>query len=292
MFKGISTIKLVGILAGVLAVYFLIKYRGGSDRSESFLEVLVDLDTAAVTKIEIFGQEENVVLTKVGKSWSVGEKPGSVTTISSFMNTLNTIEPSRIASRKEASWKDFQVDSAGTRIKVYEAGDNVLDIIIGRFGAEGQRSYYSYVRLFEENDTYVADNFIGMSLGQKSADFRNGNFLKLVSDAISSVDFNYPDSAFSLQKSLGGAWVIAGEEADSVAVASYFGGLSDVNNRNFTEASGESTYEAIYHLTNGEDIVVTGFGDSILKSSQTEAEVFQDESLYDKIFKSRSSFID
>ncbi|MFT5641290.1 MAG: hypothetical protein ACI9A7_001394 [Cyclobacteriaceae bacterium] len=292
MFKGISTRKLVGILVGVLAVYFLVKYTGGSDRSESFLEVLVDLDTAAVTKIEIFGQEENVVLTKAGKSWSVGEKPASATTISGFMNTLNTIEPSRIASRKEASWKDFQVDSAGTRIKVYEEGDNVLDIIIGRFGAEGQRSYYSYVRLFEENDTYVADNFIGMSLGQKSADFRNGNFLKLVRDAISSVDFNYPDSAFSLQKSLGGAWVIAGEEADSVAVASYFGGLSNVNNRNFTAASGESTYEAIYHLTNGEDIVVTGFGDSILKSSQNEAEVFQDESLHDKIFKSRSSFFD
>ncbi|MEQ8239782.1 MAG: DUF4340 domain-containing protein [Cyclobacteriaceae bacterium] len=290
MFKGISTVKLIGILLVVVAVYFVVKYTSGSGRSEGFREVLVDLDTATVTKVEIYGQEE-VVLTKENKTWKVGEKPGSASKIKGFLSTLNTIEPSRIASRKEQSWKDFQVDSAGTRVKVYEDGDNVLDIVIGRFGVQGQRSFYTYVRLFEEEDTYVAENFMGMSMGKTSADFREGKLMALKKDSITSVEFNYPDSAFTLQKSLEGVWIIGQQLADSVNVASYLGGLSYVNSRNFTETMSDASYEAIYHLSNAEDVVVKGFGNNILQSSENEAEYFQDENLHDKIFKSKDYFI-
>jgi len=289
MFKGISTVKLIGILLVVVAVYFVVKYTGGTGRSEGFREVLVDLDTAAITKIEIYGQEK-LVLSKGEKAWKVDEKPAATSKITGFLNTLNTIEPSRIASRKEESWKDFQVDSAGTRVKVYEGGDNVLDIVIGRFGVQGQRSFYTYVRLHEEKDTYVAENFMGMSMGKTTADFRDGKLLALKKDSITSVEFNYPDSAYSLQKSLEGVWIIGKQLADSANVAGYLGGLSYVNNKNFTETSSNAVYEVIYHLSNAEDVVVKGFGNNILQSSENEAAYFQDENLHDRIFKTKGYF--
>ena len=81
-----------------------------------------------------------------------------------MLSTLTTIEPSRIASRSDSKWKDYAVDSAGTRVKVYQGSELVTDIVLGRFGVEGQRSFYTYVRLSEDEDTYVANDFMKMSI--------------------------------------------------------------------------------------------------------------------------------
>ena len=95
----------------------------------------------------------------------------------------------------------------------------------GRFNVEGQRSFYSYVRLEEESDVYVAKDFMKMSISTGSEAYRNDDLLKVNKDSVSSIRFNYPDSAFVLSRQESG-WMLDDQPADSAAVAKYLQGSS------------------------------------------------------------------
>ena len=178
---------------------------------------LVDFSSQAVDKIEIKTEDEQVILKKIAGQWKVkvGQQHEAVeSTVEAFLQTIQTIKPSRIASRSTERWSDYDVDDRGTRVVISGKNDVFLDIILGRFAFEGQRTYYNFVRLGDENDTYVADNFMKMSLITQRDDFRNNSVLNFKNDSLTSIDFIYPDSAFSLIKKQNN-WFTNNVEVDS-----------------------------------------------------------------------------
>lgn len=291
--KGNLTIKLVAALAILLGVYAIVKFTLGKSRSNSYHESLVNIDTAAITKIEIENAGALTILTKKNEGWSVGSnKVATTTSVKGLLDKLMTIEPSRLASRKEESWKDFQVDSTGTRVKIYQGSNKTLDLMIGRFGVEGQRSFYSYVRLSDEPDTYVANNFMGMGIGKTDADYRNNQILKVKKDSIQSIEFAYQDGSFILEKLENSSWTIGGVSADSVRVAEYINGLANVTSKKFYDEKLEnSTKEVIINIEGYDKITLSSNGSKLIKSSQNEGEVFEDSDAYLKIFKLPEDFM-
>ncbi|MFT6865679.1 MAG: hypothetical protein ACJA08_000502 [Cyclobacteriaceae bacterium] len=292
MLKGNTTIKLLLILGVLAGGYAIVKLTSGGARSKSYREVLVDIDTARVTRVEISSGGINTVLAKKEGAWIVNEDKNAMSaSVRSMLNSLNTIKPSRLASRSKTSWQDFQVDSTGTRVQIYEGSDEALDLILGRFGVEGQRSYYSYVRLEEDEDTYVANNFMAMSIGKTAADYRNNQIVRLKKDSINSIDFNYAAGTYTLLKGSNGKWSMAGVAADSANVAQYLNGLGIITSKKFEDGTvGESDKEMIIHLNGSDDITVKSFAEGVLNSSFNEAEIFNDKSVYDKLFKSPEYF--
>jgi hypothetical protein len=292
--KGNLTIKLLVGLLVLSAIYGVIKLTSGSSRSKSFREVLVDIDTAKVTRIEIESGGAKTILKKESEGWIVGEngKRATSSSVKGLLTNLQTIEPSRLASRKEEAWSEFQVDTAGTRVKVYQGGDAALDLVIGKFGVEGQRAYFSYVRLSEDKDTYVANNFMSMGIGKSDADYRNGQILKLKKDSINSVDFKNPEGTFTLEKQANNQWVIGGVPADSASVTEFLNGLTFVSSKNFADADiTNSSQQVIVHLASSADVTLESDGASLIRSSQNEMEIFQDQQVYEKLFKSPTDFV-
>lgn len=289
--KGNKNVLLLVVLIVLLGGYLLVKFTNNEGRSKSYRETLVDFNIAAVTKVVIKSSEGETTLSKSDGAWQVnGDKRATTLSVQSMLESLQGVTPSRLASRSSDSWADFQVDSAGTRVTVYEGASEALDLIIGRFGVEGQRSFYTYVRLEEDEDVYVANDFMGMTVGKTDADYRNNTILKLKKDSISSIDFKYPDGTYSLSKSAGD-WVMAGVAADSASVAKYLTGLANVSSRNFEDGDhNEAEREVVIHLNGADDVIVKSFGASILNSSVSE-EVFNDQTAYDKIFKSPEYFM-
>lgn len=294
MLRGNNTMKLLAVLAVLVGVFLLVKYTGNDHRSKSFRSTLVDIDTADVTKIVIQSPEDSTVLERKEKNWVVNPgKPADQNTVKSLMNSLQSISPSRIASRSEDQWTDFQVDDQGTRVAVYEGSDKTLDIILGRFNVEGQRSFYSYVRLADEPDTYVAKDFMKMTVASKSTDYRNDDVLRLEWDSIASVDFKYPDSAFTMYK-VNESWQINGQSVDSAAMETYQRGTRFVTSTSFTEKPSElsnGVYEVVFTLNSDQIYQVTGYGEDRFGSSYNEAEFWQDPALKDKLFKGKSFFL-
>lgn len=286
-----NTTKLLIILAVLLGIFLIVKFTKDGSRSRSFRSSLVEIDTADVTMIRITSENDSTTIQKEGDQWMVNGKAADRNAVKSLLNNLRTITPTRIASRSADDWEDFQVDDQGTRVKVFEGSDKTLDIILGRFNVEGQRSFYSYVRLAEDEDTYVAGDFMKMSIGTGSADYRNDDILRLKVDSLASIDFQYPDSAFSLYR-VNGNWQLEGDRTDSVNTAQYLRGLNFVTSKNFLNdpPEGSADYHVVYKLRNGESIRVSAYGRNILGSTYNEKEFWQDEAVYQKLFKGRTFF--
>ena len=282
---------LLGVLVVLVGIYLVVKFTDSSGRSKSFRSELVSVNDEAVTKLEIMSPSDTTVLEKNGESWKLnGEYVADPATVSTALKTLQSIKPSRLASRSEDSWKDFQVDNTGTRIVAYEGGDKTLDIILGRFDMEGQRSFYSYVRLSEESDVYVAKDFMKMSISTSSKAYRNDDILKVNKDSLTAIQFNYPDSAFSLIKTEN-QWLVGDMPADSAAVAGYLNGLRFVTSRNFADnPDAPAVYNVVYETASGEQQLTAHSGGG-LSSSSNKNEYWVDPATSEKIFKSKAHFL-
>lgn len=292
MIKGKNIIKLLSVLGVLLVLFFVLKYTGDSSRSQSFRSKLVSIDPDEVTRVAIYTSDDSTFLELLDGKWLVnGAKPADSNAVKSMLSTLNQIEPSRLASRSQEQWKDFQVDASGQRVVVYDSDDKVLDIVLGRFNVEGQRSFYSYVRLWDEKDTYVAKNFMKMSISSGDDAYRVDEIIQVRKDSIDRIEFNYVDSAFTLSRS-GGGWQVNETPADSAKTEGYLNDLRMVSSRSFQQ---NENYGAIFDITyllkSGKSIQVTSYGDSRIGSSQNPTEFWQDPQVSETLFKGAGFFL-
>lgn len=323
MLKNISSVKMIGILAVLVLVYLGVQFFGGKSRSKSFKAELVEIDTAKVSKMVIESKGESLELLKENNAWKVSIGNGKYadaqkSDIKSTINSLLTIKPARVVAKNPEKWKDYQVDSAGTRIQIFEGSKTTLDLVIGRFGFDQQAmqqqqqqqqqmmggrnmpQFFSYVRLQDENEVYVADNFMGMSISADASEYRNKQLLSLTTDSIAEIQFNYPaDSGFVLSR-VDSTWSIFGSPADSAATANLLSDIRNVNNSNFVDdvpstALVSPTVSMIIKQNGKADIMVKAFQHPIHKwiinSSENPMSYFADEELVNKLFVGRGKLL-
>lgn len=297
----LSNIKLIGILAVLVAVYGIVQLTGGKKKSKSLRTELVEIDTAKVTAVTITSSAGEVQLNKEGADWKLKLESGKVvpatqSAVSNTLGALLTIKPSRMATKNESNWKDYQVDSTGTRVQVKEGNNTTLDLVIGRFGMQGQRAYHTFVRLFEDTEVYAANNFMSFSVSAEPASYRDQILARIKKDSLLSISFSYPsDSSLQLSK-VGDQWNVNGQPADSTSVAKYISGLSYLSGNKFVDdQSGLAvpTVSATFQFTNADDIIIEGYKrdeDWVFHSSENEIGYFSDEPLFAKVFKGLSEF--
>ena len=293
-----NTSKLFIFLIVISLIFVIVKVTKNPDRSNSYNEKLVDFDPQVVDKIEIKTENEQVILKKRAGQWKVKvdqkQHDAVESTVKTFLQTIQTIKPSRIASRSAERWADYDVDDRGTRVIISGKNDVLLDIILGRFAFEGQRTYYNFVRLEGENDTYVADNFMKMSLISQRDDFRNNSVLNIKNDSLTSIDFIYPDSAFLLIKKENN-WFKNNVEVDSIQFKNYFDDVQFVMNKSFAplDSASVATHEIVFSFSNRSDIKITAGlnnGEWLIRSSENKGEAWKDPNLSKKILASNKDF--
>tara|TARA_X000001036_G_C20676682_1_gene804460 strand:- start:318 stop:1202 length:885 start_codon:yes stop_codon:yes gene_type:complete len=293
-----NTLRLFILLVVISIVFAVIKFTKNPNRSNSYNEKLVDFDSQLVDKIEIKTADEQVVLEKMANQWKVqvGQKQHEAvqTTVEAFLQTIQTIKPSRLISRSVDQWSDYDVDEKGTKVIISRSNDVLLNIILGRFAFEGQRTYYNYVRLEDDNDTYVADNFMKMSLLSQRDDFRNNRVLNIKNDSLVSIDFIYPDSSFSLTKKEN-IWFRNNFQIDSIQFKNYYDDIKFVMSKSFAtiDAAIVPSHQVNFHFSNRSDINIMGSldeGEWLIKSSENNDEVWKDAALSKKILISNNYF--
>lgn len=295
----LTTKNLLILLVVLAAAFAVTQMTKRSGRSKSLKSELVVMDTAKVTKIEIASPEGEVTLSDSPEGWKVtlddgSQKIAKQSSVTGLLGSLNAIKPGRLAAKSQDKWKDYAVDSAGTRVRVFENEEIATDIVIGRFGMEGQQSFYSFVRLFEDQEVYVAPDFMGISIGKDAASYRENTILRLKKDSLTSISFNYPDSSFSLSK--GQEWYLADQVADSAAVAKYLSGLGFVTSREFYDQTvvGSITHSVTFSFSNQPEITIDGFAQNdemVVRSSENQTEQFKDDAVVQKVFKGKNAFL-
>jgi hypothetical protein len=307
MFRTVNN-KILGLIFGILllAAILLILFEGGKDE-RTFREVLVDLDSTAVSEILIYPKSQEhkeVKLFKEGENWQVTLPSGGSAKVSNqkikeVITQLLAIKPTRLAARDESKWNELQVDSTGSRVKVYEGSRLALDIVLGRFSFKQPRSMNTFVRLYNDKDVYEVDGFLDMTFNQGANVFRDGTIIKSDFNNWQQLKFTYPaDSSFQLTKS-GNNWLINGSNADSAKTVNYLRRLASLSNNSFVDditidPNSKPTYSMNITTADLQFIEVKGFQDStsfIIHSSQNPEAWFDGSNLSKTIFIGKSSFI-
>ena len=295
----LSTGKLLLILVVLAVIYGITEFFSSTGKSKSVREELVSINQDEVSGLTISTSESSFNLDKEADGWIVTYEDGLIvkgdeSKITNTLNTLQTIKPTRIATRQESKWGEYKVDSTGTRVQVFEDSDSpVLDIVIGRFGVQNQREFYTYVRLWEEKNVYVSDDFMGFSISSDPASFRDQLLSQLPTDSLTSVRFNYPDSGFVMNKSLDGKWLINGTETDSASTAQFFNNVRRVSSSSFFDANPPSMDLSVDFLQDQNELAKyqgTILDDSYFIQSRDNKAVFSDSVTFQKVFKSITFF--
>jgi hypothetical protein len=305
MFQKISN-KLLTVIFIVLAliVIFLFVFDGGKNE-RTFREVLVDIDTSKVSEILIYPKSQNhkeIKLYKENAGWRVTLPSGSNARvsdqrISSLFAQLVAIKPNRLAARDEDKWTELQVDSTGSRVKVFEDSKLALDLVIGRFSFQQPRTMNTFVRLFNDKDVYEVDGFLDMTFNQGANIFRDGTVIKSDFNNWQQLQFNYPaDSSFQIVKSTNG-WLLNGIMTDSMKTTNYLSRLANLSNNNFIDdvkdyPTTQPTFSLNITTKDLKFIEVKGYLDStlfLIHSSENPEAWFDGASLSKSIFIGKSS---
>jgi hypothetical protein len=269
--------------------------------------VLVDIDTSKVTEILIYPKSQNhkeVKLYKEKDGWRVTLPSGSNAKvvnerISNLFAQLHAIKPKRLAARDESKWKELQVDSTGSRVKVFQGSNLTLDLIVGRFSFQQPRTMNTFVRLYNDIDVYEVDGFLDMMFNQGANIFRDGTIIKSDYKNWQQLQFIYPaDSSFQLVNNSNG-WQLNGTQADSLKTVNFLTRLANLSNTNFRDdikidPSTPPTFSLNITTKELQFIEVKGFKDSttfLINSSQNPDTWFDGNSLSNTLFVSKSSLL-
>ena len=298
MINKISNLKLILGLVLLVLIYLAVVYFDSS-KSAPLEKQLVSIDTSKVTRLTIQTGDETVNLYKGSGLWQVdlpsGKKVTAVTSkVNSVLGQLMDIRTDRLAATNEDKWAEYQVDETGTKLKVQEGDEITLDMVVGQSGS------ISYIRIAGEDEVYASDDFKGLSNNDNINHYRDNTFVRMETDSIESITFNYPDdSSFQLTNKQG-AWTIDDDTlTDSVKTIDYFRKLKLKINDDFAAEDGSSLGTQMakieIKLSNQAPVFITAFEDPadsvIYQSSINEEAYFSDTTLGKEFFIGKSELM-
>ena len=284
MFNKLSTKTLIILFAVLLIIVAAFLFHDSKHGERSFRNELVNIDTAKVTSINIYPKNTGHKLVKIfkeGNYWKVdiaNNKTAYVPQqkVDEMFTELLKIKPLSVAALNKNKWKEYQVDdSSGTEVKVYEGGDNTLDITLGKFAFERPRNMSTYVRVAGDNSVYKISGMPGFIFNQGANYFRDGRVINDNYSNWTKLSFAYPDdSSFVLEKK-NKDWMIGARKADSANTVNFLRSLSQLNNQSFVDnfdqsALSKATYTLTINSSAKGGITVTSFispSDTLINSS-------------------------
>lgn len=314
--KSNLLLGLVLLLLGLILFFTLRSDKKKGDRN--FKKDLVSVDTSRITKIIINPETvpgEEVILEKRDGLWKVNIGEGlyadmDPNNVAKLMRDLNNIDSKRIVTRSKDKFETYKVNDSGTRVKAMAGSKKLIEMIIGKSvidqkSIQGASStsggmnpkFISYMRLLGEDEVYSVDGFLEGAFNQSEDGFRIKTIWKGNKDQLTSINFNYPDSAFQLIRQEA-VWTIDNRSVDSTEVAKYINALPSqkggvtMKNGNYGSAFGTIDY----NFADGSKLTYTAYKNEKglygISSSALANAVFQGTTgaIYKRLFVSRSSF--
>jgi len=233
-----STWILLVILGLLIIATLLVFQRPGETSSSGLLgETLVQLDSAAIDRIDITSPSGEVSIVREGARWMLttpaGRYPADESAVATAVGAASRLELRSLVSSNPEKQHLFQVDSSGTSVRLFDHGTERAAIRVGKAGS----SYTgTYVRQEASDEVYLADGVISHLFNRKPENWRDKRILTTREEEIERVGFQYGDTTFTLalQDSV---WRVDGIPAVDPTVKSFLGSLSRLVADAFVDSS-------------------------------------------------------
>ena len=207
-----SIIVLLGVLAALILVYIIINTaRDVTEKPELFFT----LDTTRVDGLVIVNKHDTINLVKRSGRWYLGEPldyPADARFTSNVMEKLCTMQIETLITEDTTKAAQYEVDTAGVEVEVFEGGESVAHFIVGKTSPSNRHTYCSFVG---DDRIYLLQGTFTSQLNRKKKDWRDKVILEIDKAIIDRLDFTYPDESFSVIRSDTG-WTV---EAPGVSFA-------------------------------------------------------------------------
>lgn len=232
-----STLLLIGILVALGVVTYIVLQRPGESSSDtSARQMLVNYDSSAVDRVEVTSGGSTVRLAQEGGIWMIVAPVhfrADQNAVRSAISRGRKIEVRGLVSTNPEKQGVFQVDSAGTLVKIFEHGTEKAAFRIGKPGTTYDETY---ARREGEGDVLVAEGPLAYLFVKAPKDWRDRTIFKTDRDRITSVRYRYGDTTFTLAL-LDSAWKVDTQPAAPAAVQNLLGTLSDYLANDFVDSA-------------------------------------------------------
>jgi Domain of unknown function (DUF4340) len=219
-----------------VAVFFVLRQPGEVSRTGSSSEFLAEYDSAAVDKLEITSPGGTVTLALEGGKWmllSPLRYPADQSSIAAAVGKGKRIELRNVVSSNPQKQQLFQVDSAGTLVRVFEHGAQRAAFIVGKPGTSYTETY---VRRDGSNDVYLADGLLTYIFAKGVKDWRDKAIFKSDQDQIKDVRMQFRDTTFALQFQ-DSLWRVDRDSASQPAVKNFLASLANLQADEFIDSA-------------------------------------------------------
>jgi hypothetical protein len=232
-----NTWILAGVLAAlIVAAYFVMQRPGESSAPETSGKMLVDYDSAAVDRIEVRSPNGPAVIERTGGVWMVTTPVryrADDATIASTLSSGRRIELKGLVSSNPQKRSVFQVDSAGTMVRVFEHGAEKTVFWIGK----PSPSYTeTYVRREGSDDVYLASGLFSSNFSRRASEWREKTIFRTDQDAIAGVTLRFGDTSVVLARQ-DSIWKIGDDAAKTEVVKGFIGALSNLQADEFIDTA-------------------------------------------------------
>jgi len=232
--------KNIYILLGVFAVliviaFFVMNRPGEKDISAANSQFLVDVDSIAVDKIQIKSPTTAVTLEKKGMEWSLSEPVvyrANQSSVTSLIHQAKNLAVKEIVSSNPEKRSIFQVDSAGTLVRIFQNGQEHAAFIIGK---QGQSYSETYVQKELSNDVAIVDGSLAVWFNKAVKDWRDKTILNIPKETITAIAFQYAGESFSLSLH-DSVWMIGDSKPKAGGVTTLLTSLSNIEADDFVDS--------------------------------------------------------
>jgi hypothetical protein len=233
--KRSTAVLLAALVLLAAAAYFVLQKPGESSVQSTEGEPLVSYDSSSVDRLEVSSAGTTITLSQEAGKWMIISPvrfPADDAGVKSAISRGRKIELKGLVSSNPEKQQVFQVDSAGTLVKIFERGGEKAAFRIGKAGTTFSETY---VRRERSNDVYVAEGPLSYIFVKSPKDWRDRAIFKTEREKISSIQYTFRDTIFTLafRDSL---WMVDNEPASQPAVQSLLGSISNFLTNEFVDS--------------------------------------------------------
>jgi hypothetical protein len=217
------------------------------NKTSSFDPVIIEVDTAAVSRIQFISageSPEEFQLNKTEGNWQAVRGNMTVPAARSAVNPILTnivkLHAQRLVTKDPDRYSEFEIsdDQAG-RMMVWTGKKKVADLCIGGFRFDqAARTASSFIRHSDRPEVYVIDGFQSMGFKPRFDQFRDRKLVNVNAEDLTNLEWSDSFGNKKVIQKIDGEWHYAGMEAvDSSSFANYLNTLSTATGSEFSDVT-------------------------------------------------------